>query len=236
MFKRVALALSLVLLLPILSGCFEIGERVSIEPDGTAGLDFKMRLVVPEDQRKKKNPMEEAKGELSNVGSGVDGVTIEKFEVKDEYGQMILDMDLKADSFKALRNSYATFPKPDKSGKKAEGGEVIEKLFSKKGFYTMKKKGKKIVIERKIGIKRRKRKPKGKDKDKDIEALLSMLGGIMLHFDLVVPSKVISSNAQDVYGNTLSWVIPLNYLDGHEVKLRAEIESTPELAKAIFKK
>ena len=235
MFKRIAMAVALVLALPIMAGCLEIEERVSIEPDGTAGLDFKMRLVVPADQMKK-NPMDEAKGELSSVGSGVDGVTVEKFEVRDEYGQMILDLDLKADSFKALRNSYATFPKPDKSGKKAGGGDVIEKLFSKKGFYTIKKRGKKLVIERKVGIKRRKKKSKGKDKDKDIEALMSMLGGIMLHFDLVVPSKVISTNAQDTYGNTLRWAIPLNYLDGHEVKLRAEIESTPELAKSIFRK
>jgi hypothetical protein len=233
MFKRIALALSLILALPILAGCLEIEERVSIAEDGVSKLNFTMRLVVPADQIKK-NPMDEAKGELSNVGSGVEGITVEKFEVRDEYGQMILDLDLKADSFNALRNAYATFPKEKKRGKKPDGGEVIEKLFSKKGFYAIKKKGKNIVLERRIGIKRKKRKSKGEDKD--IDALMSMFGGIMLHFDLMVPSKVVSSNAEDVYGNMLRWTIPLNYLDGHEVTLRAEIESTPELAKAIFKK
>ena len=234
MLKKIAAVLSLIIILPLLAGCFEVEERVSIAEDGVSKLDFKMRLVLPDDQ-KKKNPMDEAKGKLGNVGSGVEGVTVENFEVKDEYGQMILNLDLKADSFSALKNAYATFPKEEKKkGAKPEPGDQIEKVFSKKGFYTIKKSGKKLVIERKIGTKGKKKKSKGKDKD--IEMLMSMLGGIMLRFDLVLPSKVISSNAEEVYGNTLHWVIPLQYLDGHVVTLRAEIESTPELAKAILRK
>lgn len=232
MLKKTLFVLSLLLTLPFLAGCLEIEERVSIAPDGESNLKFKMRLTIPGEA--KKNPLEEAKAELGSVGSGVEGVEVVDFGIKDQYGQMVLNIDLKANSFSALRKAYGTFPKEKKKGKKPEPSDEIEKIFSEKGFYKIKKRGKKLVIERKIGSSRKKKKAKGKDKD--IEMLMSMMGVITLRFDLQVPSKVISTNAEDVDGNTLHWVIPLSYLENNKVTLRAEIESTPELVKAILKK
>ncbi len=232
MSKRKLLFLSLLLMLPLLAGCLEIEERVSIAPDGVSTLDFKMRLAIPGEQ--KKGQAEEARSKLGDVGSGVDGVEVVDFGITDQYGQMVLNIDLKADSFSALQNAYATFPKEKKKGKKPEPGDEIEKVFSKEGFYTIKKKGNKLVVERKIGTARKKKKAKGEEKD--VEMLMAMVGGIMLRFDLKVPSKVISSNAEEVDGDTLRWVIPLHYLEENRVTLRAEIESTPELAKALLKK
>jgi len=231
MSRRTIFFILMILTLPLLAGCLEIEERVSVAADGVSTLDFKMRLAIPGE--KKKGQVDEVREKLGGVGSGVEGVEVVDFGIKDQFGQMILNIDLKADSFSALKNAYATFPKEEKKGKKKEPGDVIEKIFTKDGFYSIKKKGKKLVIERSIGMKGKK---KAKGDEKDVEMLMAMLGGIMLRFDLKVPSKVISSNAEEVDGNLLRWVIPLHYLEENRVTLKAEIESTPELAKALLRK
>jgi hypothetical protein len=232
MFKKISIILSMLALVPLIAGCLEIEERVSIAPDGESALRFKMRMSIPAEMKKKKgNPAEEAKGKFKEVGKSVEGIELTKVDVKDEYGQMVLTLGLKANSFAALSNAYDTFPKDEEKDKAPDKDDELEKVFSKDGFYTIRKKGNRLVIERKIGTKKQKKKAKGKEKD--AEMLSTMLGGVTMRFDLEVPSKVISSNAEEVDGQTLHWVIPLAYLDGHQVTLRAEIEATPELAKVL---
>jgi len=220
--------LSLLLILPLMAGCLDIEERVVIMPDGSSALKFKMRMAIPV-EAKKKNPAGEIQEQLSTVGSGVDGVRMVDFGIEDKYGQLIFSMNLQADSFSALRKAYATFPRSTKKKRKKSGNDIIDQIFSKKGFYSIKKKRDKLVIERTIGLKKKRK----KSKDEDLDMLVSMMGAISMHFDLEVPSRVLSSNAEEVDGNTLHWIIPLQYLENNRVTLRAEIEATPELIKSI---
>lgn len=235
--KRFMLIMLCLVLLPLIAGCLDIEERVSIAPDGTSRMKFKFRMALPE-QTKKKKPEQEVKTKLQEVGSGVEGLEVENLGIKDEFGQMIVYLNLKANSFEALRSAYDTFPKNDKKRDRnnPEPGDQIEDVFSKKGFYTIKKKGRNLIIERKLGTKKKRKKKKAKGKEEDLGTMMAMLGGITLRFDLEVPSRVISSNAEEVNGNVLHWVIPMQYLDTHKVTLRAEIESTPELTKALLRK
>lgn len=225
MFKRI-LAVLVVLALSIsMVGCLDIEEKVALKNDGTTFLTLKVRLMM------------EGKGvksdstDIQDLGKGISGIEVVESSTKSIYGQTISIVTIKGSNFSAIKKAFATLPKGDKQEQK-DIGEV----FSEKGFYNIKAKGNRLVITRTINkINMGDKAAKGKKKKDDFGAEMAsmMFGGIAMRFDLEVPTKVISSNAENQDGNTLHWVIPLSYLQKNKVTLQAEIESTPELTKSI---
>lgn len=236
MIQRILCAASLIITSTLIAGCFEIEERVSIAPTGESSMVFKLRMSTPEDS---KSTSDDINKKLDGVGKGVDGVTIAEMGAKDIFGQKIFSFGLKAPSMKAMQRAYSTFPKEEKKGdaQKDALNKNIDSVFSEKGFYSVKSKGKNLLITRTFGSEVKAKKKKGKKDEMQgfAEMMNMMTGGAKFRFDLEVPTKVISSNAESVDGNILHWVIPFEYIQRHKVVLTAEIESTPELTKALGK-
>jgi hypothetical protein len=229
MFKKTVSIVFLLIAATALTGCLDFEERVTINEDGSGKMRFKTRMVLPKD---KKN--EEVKLDEIGMTKGIDGVSILEITNKSNYGQTILSTTYAADKFLNLRNVYKGFP----SDLSKEGGPELGGTFSEGSFYKIKKKGKNLLITRKLKkIKRkRKRSKRSKDSFQQVggEMAKMVMGGMKIRYDLEIPTRVILSNAEEVDGKVLHWVVPISYLGESEVVLTAEIESTPEMTKALL--
>lgn len=224
---RLSLTLVLLFFMLTAAGCFEIEEKTYINEGGGCDMSFVMRFTSPSEKKGKELQKELKSDELQKTMKDLNGVSMTGFEVKNSFGQIVLSMKFHTDECSKLAKVHANIP--DEMDK--EGGSGMKTAFSEDNYYKFKKKGSKIEITRTIG-------PidTGKTEKKDQlgnELASMMLGGMKLRFELDVPSKVISSNAEDSSNNTLSWVLPLSYLQKNKAVLRATIESTPELEKAF---
>jgi len=210
----------------LLSGCIDIEERLNIDMNGFSTLRTKIRFTLPEDKKRKVNIKEE---DFADMGAGLKDVS---FDVKTEslYGQLITTMTFRSDRFSALQDAYASLPKKEPG----ENEPDFDSIFSKRNFYKIKRKGKNLQITRTVGG--GKKRSKGKKDKLGGEIADMMLGMMKVRFGLEVPTRVISSNAESVDGQTLEWVLPLSYLEKKRVTLKAVIESTPELTQALLKK
>ena len=56
---------------------------------------------------------------------------------------------------------------------------------------------------------------------------------MFIRFELFVPTKVITTNAGEVFGQDLRWESNLGYMLKNPLQLSVEIESTPELEAKI---
>ncbi|MFA4875289.1 MAG: hypothetical protein WC690_08110, partial [bacterium] len=154
-----------------------------------------------------------------------------KVTTREVFGQLITELSMKARSWKALAKTYDTLPKEQE---KKDQNVDVDQLFTEKGFYQLKNKGKTIQITRTF-VPSNTKKKKEKKGEEGMGDLVSMLmGSIKLRLELDLPSDVVSSNAEEKDGRRLTWVIPLDYLSSHKVVLQAEIKATPELVKALF--
>lgn len=231
MFRKLMTAVLLGAFGLTLAGCFEIEETVTIDPAGPVSSLIKLRLTMPQGQKKEKGaPGMEIKE--AGIGSGIAGFESVKVTTREIYGQLISEILLKARSFKALAETYNTLPKDQEQ--QNEQGPKLDQLFTEKGFYQLKHKGNKIVITRTF-LPSGKKPEKKKADDQGLGDLMGMMmGSMQLRLELRVPSEVISTNAEEQNGRTLRWVLPIDYLSTHKVVLQAEIEATPELVKALF--
>ncbi len=225
--KRIITSIVGLFVFVMLAGCIDIEERLNIDTNGFSTLRTKIRFTLPEDKKRKVNIKEE---DFADMGDGLKDVT---FDVKTEtlYGQLITTMTFRSDRFSALQDAYASLPKKEPG----ENEPSFESIFSKRNFYKIKRKGKNLQITRTVGGRGKKRR-KGKKDKLDSEIADMMLGMMKVRFDLDVPTRIISSNAESVDGQTLEWVLPLSYLEKKKVTLKAVIESTPELTQALLKK
>jgi hypothetical protein len=144
----------------------------------------------------------------------------------------VIEIDATAPTFGKLASFY------DPMVKKKEGEKSKEALdaLTPGSFYSMKQKGDRITITRTFVPTKKKAKKKQSEEDKNAAAMMGLMGGPTMRFELTVPGKVLSSNAEDSSGGRLVWVIPAAYLQEHKVTLTAEIEVSPELVRALGKK
>lgn len=228
MIKKLTNILFALLIITSTAGCLEIEETTSISPNGECNMSFTMRVSAPANKTKdvKKKMREEG---MEDMAKNLDGVTLIDHSVKEIYGQIVTNLKIHANKCSQLGNFYENMPGDEKPGAKPD----MKGAFSKDNFYKFKKRGKKIVITRTIGPLEGKKKKKKAKKDFGGEFAAMMLGGMKLRFELDVPTRVLKSNAEINEGSRLEWIIPLSYLEKHKVKLTAEIESTPELAKNL---
>lgn len=232
MIRRLLTAALLMTCCFLFTGCFELEEQVSIDPTGPASALIKLRLTLPQGQKADKG----AKGieiKSDEIGKGIDGFESAKASVRELYGQIISEVTLKARSFKALAQAYNTLPREQGTPQNQE--IKLDRLFTEKGFYQLKNKGKTILITRTFLPEKQATQKKKKDESGGMADMVGMMmGSMQMRLTLKVPSDVVSSNAEDQDGRTLHWVIPLEYVSTHKVVLQAEIQSTPELVKALF--
>ena len=219
---------ALCLMCMMLAGCFEIEEKVSILPTGEAMIQFLLRLPItgkeePSSQESPKQAVEE----LSKQLTGFSSVSL---NATSPFGQTIVTVTAKAPSFAALAPFYVPLTK------KKEGDTSKDALdaLTPNSFYQMKRKGDRLMITRTFTPPPQKKK-KMTEEEKNAAAFMGMFGGAFMRFELNIPGKVISSNAEEVSGSRLTWVIPMDYLQKNKVTLKAEIEATPELMQVLGK-
>lgn len=231
MFRKLMVAVMLTAFGLTLAGCFEIEETVTMDPAGPASSLIKLRLTLPQGQKKGKDAPDISIKE-AGIGSGIAGFESVKVSMREIYGQMISEILLKASTFKALAATYNTLPKEQEQ--QGEQGPKLDQLFTEKGFYQLKNKGKTILITRTF-LPSGKKPGKAKKDEQGLGDLMGMMmGSMQLRLELRVPSDVVSTNAEERNGRTLRWVVPIDYLSTHKVVLQTEIQATPELVKALF--
>jgi hypothetical protein len=228
MSKRLIAAAAALSLCALMAGCLDIEEKVTIQPDGPASALLKIRLYLPKGGKDEAPPDLDIKAE--GIGRGIEGFESATVTTREAFGQVISEIALKARSWKALAGAYDTLPREPE---KKDSGVDVDRIFTQKGFWQLKKKGNSILMTRTFVPAKKK---KAKKADEGMGDLVAMITGSMkLRIELDVPSDVVSSNAEEQDGRALRWVIPLDWLSSHKVVLKAEIESTPELEKALFK-
>lgn len=227
MRRRLLLPAALLILGFLLTGCFEIEEKVVLAPTGEGSIRLLVRIPIaakkeaPEDDSAKKTA-EELSQELS-------GFTSVDMRSDSRMGQTVVVVEAKAPSFSKLASFYGPLLKEKKGNKASELGGVL----TPKSFFTIKRKGNRLLITRTFTPQPKKKKKGDKD-DKDLAMLMGLMGSSFMRFELVVPGTVISSNAEEADGSRLTWVAPMEYLQNNKAVFQAEVELSPEAANAHF--
>jgi hypothetical protein len=209
----------------ILAGCLEIEEKVALLPTGEGTIRFLIRLpIAGKGELKPKEDPAQVVRELSKELAGFTSVDL---QTKTTLGQTVIELSAKAPTLAALGPFYGPLAKSKEGEKPAKGLGML----SPKSFYTMKRKGDRLLIARTLTP------PKQKKLSKDEQELGAFVGAMsgFMRFELDVPGKVISSNAEEVSGQRLTWVIPIDYLQKNKVQLRAEVAPPPEVLQALGK-
>lgn len=220
MLKKSLQMMVIVMCGAIFSACFEVDETVVLNADGSGKTDIGIRMAV--DDSKKTDSMKPSTTMLDGVGMG-QGLTVATPKWVQGMGQTVMTVSVTAPKFSNFTTLYKQEAKSgDKDSKEARDA------FSKNEFYTIKKMGNdRLKITRNFLPTKVAKKEKPKDMD-----FSSMMSGFC-HFDLNVPTQILSHNGDSVVGNTIRWVVPMMYLQTHKVQFTAEIAATPELLKGL---
>lgn len=227
MFRKICTAAAAIALCAMLAGCLEIEEKVSLSPDGPVSALLKIRLYMPKGAKQEKPKALNIKED--GIGKGIDGFESASVTTREVFGQFISEVSLKARSWKALAEAYDTLPREQEQ---KDQNDDLDQLFTQKGFWQVKDKGKTILFTRTFVPTEKKKDKKAEEGMGELVAM--MMGSMKFRVTLDLPSDVVSSNAEERDGRTLRWVIPLDWLSAHKVVLQAEVKSTPELVKALF--
>lgn len=223
--------LQLVMILVIggsISACFEVDETVVLNADGSGKADIAIRMAM--DDSKKSDSVKPTITMLDGVGMG-QGLTVATPKLVQGMGQTVMTVSVAAQKFLNFTSLYKQDTKSgDQSSKEARDA------FSKNEFYTIKKVGKDhLKITRTFLPTKAAKKdaPKGKKKNDGLDMDFGSMMSGFCHFDLNVPTQILSHNGDSVVGQTIRWVVPMAYLQTHKVQFSAEIAATPELLKGL---
>lgn len=228
MLKKMLQLVVVVMLGASISACFEVDETVVLNADGSGKADIGIRMAV--DDSKKTDSAKPTTTMLEGVGMG-QGLTVATPTLKQGTGQTVMTVSVSAPKF---TNFAGLYKQDGKSGDK--DSKEVRDAFSKNEFYTIKKVGKdRLKITRTFLPTKAAKKEAAKDKKKkgDFDMDFSSMMSGFCHFDLNVPTQILSHNGDSVVGNTIRWVVPMMYLQTHKVQFVAEIAATPELLKGL---
>lgn len=227
MLKKWLQMMMILVLGSTISACFEVDETVVLNADGSGKAEIGVRMAM--DDSKKTDSAKPTTTMLEGVGSA-QGLTVASPKLVQGNGQTVMSISVSAPKF---TNFAGLYKQDGKSGDK--DSKEARDAFSKNEFYTVKKVGKdRLKITRTFLPTKaaKKEATKGKKKDALDMDFSSMMSGFC-HFDLNVPTQILSHNGDSVVGNTIRWVVPMTYLQTHKVQFTAEIAATPELLKGL---
>lgn len=227
MARRMVLPMMLCLLFLFLSSCFEIEEKVTLAPTGEGSIALLVRIpIAGKGDASSDAGVKQTAEELSKELSGFTSIDMGSASAM---GQTLVTVKATAPSFAGLAPFYGPLLKQhEKENQASDLGQVL----TPKSFYAFKRKGDRLLITRTFTPPLQKKKKKTEE-DKNAELLLGFMGGSFLRFELTVPGKVLSSNAEEASGSRLTWVVPMNYLQSHKVTFRAEVELSPEAGASL---
>lgn len=209
-----------------ISACFEVDETVVLNADGSGKAEIGVRMAI--DDSKKPDDTKPTTM-LEGVGMG-QGLTVAVPKLTQGVGQTVMTVSVTAAKF----SNFTTLYKQEAKGGDKDSREARD-AFSKNEFYSIKKVGKdRLKITRTFLPTKVAKKEAAKGKKKNaLDADFSSLMSGFCHFDLNVPTQILSHNGDSVVGNTIRWVVPMMYLQTHKVQFTAEIAATPELLKGL---
>jgi hypothetical protein len=212
-----------------LAGCLEVEEKVSLAPSGEGTIQFRMRLPIAMEGggSTEVTPAQTAE-ELSKQLAGFRNVDVTS---SSSFGQTIIAVKATAPSLVALAPFYGPLMKREE---KEKSQDALASL-TPKNFYTMKRKGDRLIITRTFLPPPQKKAKKQTEEEKNAAAFAGMMGSVFMRFTLEVPGKVLSSNAEEASDGRLTWVVPASYFQTNKVTFTAEIEAEPALIKALEK-
>lgn len=227
MRRRIALPIVLGLLGFVLAGCFEIEEKVTIAPTGEGTIRLLVRIPIA--GKKEASEDEGAKETAEELSQELSGFTSVDMHSDSTMGQTLVVVEAKAPAFAKLAAFYGPLLRQKKENQASELGGVL----TPKGFFTLKRKGNRLLITRTFTPVPKKKK-KGEKGEKELAVLMGLMGSSFMRFELDVPGTVVSSNAEEASGSRLTWVVPMEYLQNNKTVFRAEVELSPEAAKTSF--
>lgn len=229
MFKKYVQLIVVLVVAMSLAACFEVDETVVLNADGSGKADIGIRMAV--DNSKKTDSTKPTVTLLEGLGTA-QGLSVAAPKLVDGMGQTVMTISVSAKKFSDFLGLY----KQDVKSGDTDSKEVRD-AFSKNEFYSIKKLGKdrlkitRTFLPTKFAKKETAKNKKAKSDGFDMD-FSSMMSGFC-HFDLNVPTPILSHNGDSVVGNTIRWVVPMAYLQTHKVQLVAEIAATPELLKGL---
>lgn len=233
------------LLLFIQGACIEINEVVQMKEDGSTLLN--LSIFVPDIPDKKgsstttkgKKPEDIAKG----LGqANIPGIKFLGEQEKKINGLNQVSMNFELPSIQDISKLYKAMDTETKSeDEKKEGNPQVafDSIFSKSPYVIKKDSSGNLLITRefKPDPKNLKPKPKKAKKEGDLDFSDEMgdifLNMIYITYEFFSPTEIISSNAQQQFGNNLRWKTSLGYLMKNPMKMEIKIKGSPELEKAI---
>lgn len=220
MLKKSLQVMMILVFATTFSACFEVDETVILNADGSGKAEIGVRMAM--DDSKKTDSIKPTTTMLEGVGMRP-GLTVEPPRFIQGNGQTVMTVSVLAQKFSSFAGLYKQDAKDgDKNSKEARDA------FSKNEFYTIKKVGRdRLKITRTFLPTKAAKKDAANKTD-----FGSMMSGFC-HFDLNVPTQILSHNGDLVVGNTIRWVVPMMYLQTHKVQFAAEIAATPELLKGL---
>lgn len=217
------LPMTLGLLCLLLSSCFEIEEKVTLAPTGESSIALLVRIPVAGKGKAPDGADAGARQTAEELSKELSGFTSVDMATSSQMGQTVVAVKATAPSYEGLAPFYGPLLKQQKEGKKDTTSDLGQVL-TPKGFYTFKRKGNRLLITRTFVPQAKGKKKKQSEEDKSAEMLLGFLSGSFMRFELTVPGKVLSSNAEEVSGSRLTWVVPMGHFQNNKVVFKAEVE------------
>lgn len=237
--------LSSCLLLFIQGACIEINEVVQMKEDGSTLLN--LSIFVP-DIPDKKGAATSAQGKkpediAKSLGqANIPGIKFLGEQDKKINGLNQVSLNFELASLQDIAKLYQTIDEAEKaSAEKKEGNPQasFDHIFSKSPYTIKKDSSGNILISREFKPDPKSLKPKPKKVKKEGELDFGdemgdiFLNMIYITYEFFSPSEIISSNAQQQFGNNLRWKTSLGYLMKNPLKLEMKIKSSPDLDKML---
>lgn len=236
--KPIRCLLLILLSLCFFSGCLEFSEFTQIQSDGS--VNYELRITIPDfpEKDKKKDPDKDVEKDIAEFmkETHVKGLTPVGNEDKKVDGLKIMAIKLKGNSLLDLNGLYASIGKgPKEKGDKKKGKEAFDQLFAKSGYQVKKTKSGTLKISRAFTppkMPKAKKSDEGEKKmNKEFEEMFMNM--FRFKFEVFVPTELVQSNAEMVFGNNLRWESTFGYLTKNPMTMEFEIRSNPELDKAL---
>lgn len=233
------------LFLFIQGACIEINEIVQLKDNGNTQLNLSIFVPDMPDKKGSKTTTQGKKPEDIAKSLGQANIPGIKFLGEQErkmngLNQVSINFELPhLTDIAKLYQAMDTDSKSD-SGKKEDNPQVaFDSIFSKSPYHLKKDSSGNVLITRefKPDPKNLKPKPKKAKKEGDLDFGDEMgdmfLEMIYINFEFFSPTEVVSSNAQQQFGNNLRWKTSLGYLMKNPLKMEIKIKSSPELEKIL---
>ncbi|GEM_PF-4806705 len=236
------------LLLFIQGACIEINEVVQMKENGSALLNLSIFVPDIEDKKgstnvKSKNPADIAK---SLAEGDIDNIKFLGEQEKKMNGLNQVSLNFELSSLKDSVKLYQKIEEAEKANPEKKESDknkaAFDKIFSQSRYEIKKDKSGTITISREFKptpdlLKKASKKQNKKDPN-DFSNEMGDMGDLFVNmiyvsFEFFSPTEIISSNAQQQFGNNLRWKTSLGYLMKNKMTMEIKIKSSPALEKMI---